>query len=64
MYHFKPVLIDALGILCEIVIGVNTFWPHWWEVNIGPGKGLMLSGNKLLPEPILTFYETAWHHQG
>ena len=34
--------------------------PHWWLVNIGnQGIGLVPSGNKLLPEPMLTnFYNT------
>ena len=27
--------------------------PHKWEVNIGSGNGLVQSGNKPLPEPIL-----------
>ena len=33
---------------------VNTTRPHWWQANISSRNGLMLSGNKLLPEPILT----------
>ena len=32
-------------------------------VNIGPGSGLVPSGNKPLPEPILTqIYVTRWSH--
>ena len=27
---------------------------HWWSVNIGTGSGLVPSGNKPLPEPMLT----------
>ena len=27
---------------------------HWWSVNIGSGNGLVPSGNKPLPEPMLT----------
>ena len=30
---------------------MNTNGPDWWEVNIGSGNGLILSGNKPLPEP-------------
>ena len=33
---------------------VNAKKPHQWEVNIGSGNGLVPSGNKPLPEPILT----------
>ena len=33
------------------------------EVNIGSGSGLVPSGNKSLPEPMLTqIYVTIWHH--
>ena len=28
--------------------------PHWWSVNIGSGNGLVPSGNKPLPESVLT----------
>ena len=27
---------------------------HWWSVNVGSGNGLVPSGNKPLPEPMLT----------
>ena len=37
--------------------------PHWWWVNIGSGNGWVPSGNKLLPEPVLTkTCLTLWHH--
>ena len=36
---------------------------HWWWVNIGSGNGLVPSGNKPLPEPMLThIYVTVWRH--
>ena len=36
---------------------------HWWLVNIGSGNGLVPSGNKPLPEPMLTpIYVAIWHH--
>ena len=36
---------------------------HWWLVNVGSGNGLVPSGNKPLPEPMLTqFCITIWHH--
>ena len=33
---------------------MNVTGPFWWLVNIGSGNGLVLSGNKPLPEPMLT----------
>ena len=43
---------------------VILFGPHWWQVNIGSGNGLVPSGNKPLPEPMLTqIYVTIWLHQ-
>ena len=36
---------------------------YWWEVNIGLGYGLVPSGNKPLPEPMLAQVpDTIWHH--
>ena len=32
----------------------NVIKHHWWEVNSGSGNGLVWSGNKPLPEPMLT----------
>ena len=39
---------------------MNITRPYWWLVNIGSGNGLVLSGNKPLPERILT--QVIWHH--
>ena len=33
---------------------INVTGLHWWSVNIGSGNGLVPSGNKPLPEPMLT----------
>ena len=33
---------------------MNTTGPYWWLVNIGSGNGLVSSGNKPIPEPVLT----------
>ena len=33
---------------------MNINEPYWWDINIGPGNGLVPSGNKPLPEPMLT----------
>ena len=36
---------------------------YWWRVHIGSGNGLVPSGSKPLPEPMLTqIYVTIWHH--
>ena len=36
---------------------------HWWSVNMGSGNGLVPSGNKPLPEPMLTqIYVAVWRH--
>ena len=35
----------------------------WWEICIASGKGLVPSGNKPLPEPMLTqIYAIIWRH--
>ena len=35
----------------------------WWQVNIASGNGLVPSGSKPLPEPMLTWiYVTIWRH--
>ena len=33
---------------------MNVTGHHWWQVNIGSGNGLVPSGNKPLPEQMLT----------
>ena len=33
---------------------MNATEPYWWQVNIGSGNGLVPSGNKPLPKPVLT----------
>ena len=43
-----------LSISSETALRVNETRPHRWLVNIGSGNGLVLSGNKPLPEPVLT----------
>ena len=39
---------------------VNATRPHWRLVNVGSGNGLVLSGNKPLPDPTLTRVYVAW----
>ena len=42
---------------------VNATEHFWWLVNIGSGNGLVPSGSKPLPEPMLTqIYVAMWHH--
>ena len=43
--------IDVLSISCP---EANATRHHWWSVNTGSGNGLVPSGNKPLPEPMLT----------
>ena len=45
-------VIDGWGISCEIALNVTGL--HWWSAIIGSGNGLVPSGNKPLPEPMLT----------
>ena len=53
-----------LGHLLWNYFQMNATRPHWWSVNTGSGNGLVLSGNKPLPEPMLTqFCVTIWCHQ-
>ena len=55
------VVIDDWGICCEIVLLWISLDFKWWSVNIGSGNGLVPSGNKLLPEPMLTqIYVAIW----
>ena len=42
---------------------VNATTPHWSLVNIGSSNGLVPSGNKPLPEPMLTSIPVAIWHQ-
>ena len=53
---FKLIIQNSkLGTCCEIAfIFNNATGPHLWDVNIGSGNGLLPSGNKPLPEPMLT----------
>ena len=44
-------------------IQMNVTGPYWRYINMGSGNGLVLSGNKPFPEPMLTWiYVTKWHH--
>ena len=44
---------------------VNVTEPIWWGAHIGSGDGLVPSGNKPLPEPMLTqTYVAIWRHYG
>ena len=39
---------------CQIAPGVNATEHLWWEIKIGSSIGLSPSGNKPLPDPMLT----------
>ena len=58
--HF--LVIDGWGILRNCP-NMNVTGLHWWSVNIGSGSGLVPSGNKPLPESMLTQISAAiWCH--
>ena len=61
---FKWILVIAdWGISCENCTNMNVTGLHWWSFNIGSGNGLVPSGNKPLPEPMLTQTSVAiWSH--
>ena len=43
---------------------MNAMGPYCWEANIGSGNGLVPSGNKPIPEPMLNnIYVTIWCQQ-
>ena len=47
----------------DVLSNDNAIEPHWWKVNIDSGNVLVPSGNKLLPEPMLTnIYDGIWLH--
>ena len=48
---------------CHNCHNVNVTGLKWWKVNIGSDNGLLPSGNKPLPEPMLTQISVAiWCH--
>ena len=51
--------IDILSFSCEIAHQVNARRPYWWQVIIGLDNGLVPSGNKLIPESMLTEFSEA-----
>ena len=61
---FKQILvIGDRGISCEIALIWMSLGLHWSSVNIGSGNGLVPSGNKPLPEPMLThIFVAIWRH--
>ena len=58
----KEIVTDAWGISHEIG-QISVTGNNCWLVNIGSGNGLVPSGNKPLPEPMLTqIYVVTWCH--
>ena len=64
LINFKVISsIDLEHILCNY-LQVNATRPHLWLVKLGSDNGLVPSGNKPLPEPMLTqFFVAIWYHQ-
>ena len=60
----QNLVIDGWGISCEIaLIWMSLDFYGWWSVNIDSGNGLVPSGNKPLPEPMLIKISNAkWRH--
>ena len=56
--------IDILSISCVIaLVWMPQLRPHWWLFNIDSGNGLVPSGNKPLPAPVMTqICVSTWHH--
>ena len=51
------------GISCTFSVKLQWDWWPYSQVNIGSGNGLMPSGNKPLPEPMVTQINvTIWRH--
>ena len=61
---FKWILvIDGLTHLLWNCPNMNVIGLDWWSVDIGSGNGLVPSGNKPLPESMLTQISVAiWRH--
>ena len=60
---FKQILVIVGSGILGNCHNMNVTGLHWWSVNIGSGNGLVLSGNKPLPEPKLTQISVAiWCH--
>ena len=58
--HFKDKHLKYFMLNCY---QLNAATPHWSLINIGSGNGLVPSGNKPLPDPILTLIPVAiWRH--
>ena len=50
-----------MSITCEIAPREYATWLHWWSVNTDSGNGLVPSGTKPLPEPMLTKFYDGYH---
>ena len=59
--HYDIIVMIFWIIWFKIVPQMSAARPHWWLFNIGPGNGLVPSGNTPLPEPMLTkVYVAIW----
>ena len=63
IFSFVTRGIEFLNICCEIAFRCILHNPIDDKLIFGPGNGLVPSGNKALPEPMLTqIYVTIWRH--
>ena len=57
--NFRCVIVKPISLFDNRIFLCQGF--HWWYVNIDSGNGLMPSGNKPLPEPML-IDQFLWRH--
>ena len=66
-WNFRYVILKQILVILRHGLwncpNVNITGIYWWPVIIGSGNGLVPSGNKPLPEPMLTYISvTIWCH--
>ena len=62
-WHFRYVIFEHIVVIDGWGPNMNVTGLHWWSVNIDSGNGLVPSGNRPLPEPMLTQVSLAiWCH--
>ena len=53
-FKFVDVMIASMRICSAIALRWKVQEIYWWQVKIDSGNGLVLSGHRPLPEPMLT----------
>ena len=62
-WNFRYVIFKLIIVIDGWFPKMNVIGLHRWSVNIGSDSGLVLAGNKPLPEPMLTQIPDAiWRH--